>query len=103
MVKYKQCQFNIILEELERLNKICEKHNLKQAEAIVLCVNSYLEGKLEEKLYEDVFVSGWSKKVVNIEENTYNNFMQEADFRCRTLVSLIRYCINAFYEYEFVL
>lgn len=103
MAKYKQCQFNITLEELERLNKICEKYNLKQSEAIVLCVNNYINGKLEEKLYEDILVSGWSKKVVNIEENTYNNFMLEADFRCRTLVSLIRYSINAFYEHEFVL
>lgn len=103
MIKYKQCQFNITLEELERLNKICEKYNLRQAEAIIRCVNSYLNGELEEKLYEDILVSGWSKKIINIEEQTYNKFMLEADFRCRTLVSLIRYSINAYYEHEFVL
>ncbi len=103
MIKYKQCQFNITLEELERLNKICAKYNFKQAQAIVYVVNSYINGELEEKLYEDVLISGWSKKIVNIEESTYDNFMLEADYRCRTLVSLIRYSINAFYEKEFVL
>ena len=103
MIKYKQCQFNITIEELERLNKICDKFNLKQAQAIVLCVNNYLDGKLEEKLYEETSTSGWSKKVINFEEHVYNNFMSEAEFRCRSLVSLIRFSINAFYEKEFVL
>ena len=103
MKNYKQCQFNISIEELSRLNEICTKYNLRQAEAIVKCVNSYLNGELEEKLYSDVAVDGWSKKIINIEEETYNLFMQEADFRCRTLVSLIRYSINAFYEKEFML
>jgi len=103
MIKYKQCQFNISLEELERLNKICEKYHIRQAEAITLSVNNYLDGKLEEKLYEEPIVSRFSKKVINIEEQTYKNFMNEAEYRCRTLVSLIRYAINAFYEKEFVL
>lgn len=103
MKNYKQCQFNISSEELDRLNEICTKFNLKQAQAIEKCVKSYLNGELEEKLYSEVNVEGWSKKIINIEEETYNLFMQEADFRCRTLVSLIRFSINAFYEHELML
>ncbi len=103
MKSYKQCQFNISNEELSRLNQICARYSLRQAQAIVKCVNSYINGELEEKLYSDVQVDGWSKKIINIEESTYNTFMQEADFRCRTLISLIRYSINAFYEHDFML
>lgn len=103
MDKFKQCQFNISLEELKRLNCICEKYKIRQAEAIVKCVDAYIDGQLEEKLYEEIIVSGWSKKIVNIEENLYNKFAIEASFRCRTLVSMIRFAINAFYEHEFVL
>ena len=103
MVKYKQCQFNITNEELARLNELCQKYGYRQAETIVYAVNSYIDGNLEEKLYEVIENSGFTKKIINIEENTYNNFMAEADFRCRTLVSLIRYSINALYEKEFVL
>ena len=103
MVNYKQCQFNITNEELARLNEICEKYNFKHSNGICYIVNSYLNGELEEKLYEVIDNSGFSKKIINIEETTYNYFMGEADFRCRSLVSLIRYAINAFYEKEFVL
>lgn len=103
MIKYKQCQFNITKEELDRLNAICDKYDIKQSDAIVKTVNAYIAGELEEKLYDVLDTSSWSKKIINIEENLYNQFMNEADFRCRTLVSLIRYSINAFYEKEFVL
>lgn len=103
MIKYKQCQFNITKDELIRLNELCEKYNYRQAEMICYAVNSYLNGNLEEKLYEVLETSGWSKKIINIEESTYNYFMSEAEFRCRTLVSLIRYSINAQYEKDFVL
>lgn len=103
MVKYKQCQFNITKDELDRLNELCERYNYKQAEMICYSVNAYLNNELEEKLYEVLDGNGWSKKIINIEENTYNYFMSEAEFRCRTLVSLIRYSINAMYEKDFVL
>lgn len=103
MIKYKQCQFNITNEELNRLNAICDKYHIKQSEAIVKVVNSYINGELEEKLYDVIESDGWSKKIINIEENLYNQFMSEADFRCRTLVSLIRFAINSYYEKEFVL
>lgn len=103
MIKYKQCQFNITNEELARLNDVCEKYSYKQAEAIVFAVNSYLNGELEEKLYEVMENTGFTKKIINIEEKTYEYFMTEAEFRCRTLVSLIRYSINALYEKEFLL
>lgn len=103
MKNYKQCQFNISTEELNRLNEICFKYNIKQAEGVCKCVFAYINGELEEKLFSDVPADGWSKKIINIEESTYMMFMQEADFRCRTLVSLIRYSINAFYEREFML
>lgn len=103
MIKYKQSQFNITNEELVRLNEICNKYNYKQAEAIIFAVNSYLNGELEEKLYEALENTGFTKKIINIEENTYNYFVSEAEFRCRTLVSLIRYSINALYEKEFLL
>ncbi|MBE5746057.1 MAG: hypothetical protein E7359_02085 [Clostridiales bacterium] len=103
MIKYKQCQFNITNEELARLNEICDKYNYRQAEAIVFAVNSYINGELEEKLYEITENTGFTKKIINIEQKTYENFMLEADFRCRTLVSLIRYSINALYEKEFLL
>lgn len=102
-MKYKQCQFNITTTELEKLNKLCEKFNLRQAQTIVKATNEYLDGNLEEKLYDASNTTEWSKKIINIEEDTYNYFMEEADFRCRTLVSLIRYSINAFYEKEFLL
>lgn len=103
MIKYKQCQFNITNEELTRLNEICNKYNYKQAEAIIFAVNSYIDGQLEEKLYEVMENTGFTKKIINIEQNTYEYFMSEAEFRCRTLVSLIRYSINALYEKEFLL
>jgi len=102
-MKYKQCQFNITSTELERLNKLCEKLNLKQAGAIIYAVNEYINGNLEEKLYDASNDNVWSKKIINIEEDTYDNFMSEAEFRCRTLVSLIRYSISACYEREFLL
>lgn len=103
MAKYKQCQFNITNEELKRLNELCEKFGYRQSETIVYAVNSYLDGNLEEKLYETLENTGFSKKIINIEESTYEYFMSEADFRCRSLVSLIRFCINALYEKEFIL
>ena len=80
MKNYKQCQFNISSEELDRLNEICTKFNLKQAQAIEKCVKSYLNGELEEKLYSEVNVEGWSKKIINIEEETYNLFMKKQIF-----------------------
>lgn len=103
MIKYKQCQFNITNEELKRLNEICNKYSLRQAEAICKILQAYIDGELEEKLYDITECTGWSKKIINIEENDYYFFMEEADFRCRTLVSMIRFAINAFYEKEFVL
>ena len=68
---------------------------------IIIIIISYLFNFFNKKRIITNYY--YSKKIINIEESTYNYFMSEAEFRCRTLVSLIRYSINALYEKDFLL